>query len=267
MKRSLLMIHGVGCGGEVWDTMRPIFEARGWICHAPTLFEDQRTIDAPPLSLPELRLKDYVAASGEAACKIEAETGDRPVVLGHSMGGLIAQKLVELGAARAGVFLTPAQTADCQSPSPAVIFTFANIAFTPPAKMTAKSFKVWKTGFHWGVLNAVPHADRAKIYANARYDSGGVFADLSAPDDAVDDAGRVDLSRIVVPTLTIGAAKDRATTAKAVRKVGAKYARAPKPGCYKEYADNGHWILGEPGADRVASDIADWLEQEAPALV
>ena len=40
MTKSLLMIHGIGCGGEVWDRMRVGFEAAGWNCDAPTLFPD-----------------------------------------------------------------------------------------------------------------------------------------------------------------------------------------------------------------------------------
>ncbi|HBX91595.1 MAG TPA: alpha/beta hydrolase, partial [Hyphomonas sp.] len=32
MTKSLLMIHGIGCGGEVWDRMRVGFEAAGWNC-------------------------------------------------------------------------------------------------------------------------------------------------------------------------------------------------------------------------------------------
>mgnify|MGYP003648380736 FL=1 len=67
MSKTLLMIHGIGCGGDAWDRMRPGFEAAGWACEAPTLFPDQRTLDNPPVTLSDLGFDDYVAAMAEAA--------------------------------------------------------------------------------------------------------------------------------------------------------------------------------------------------------
>ena len=263
MGKALLMIHGVGCGGEVWDVMRPAFEAAGWTCHAPTLFEDRRTIGAPPASISDLTLGDYVQACADLCAKIEAETGEKPAVIGHSMGGLIAQKLVETGAAKAGVFLTPAQPADCQSPSLPVLFTFANIIFKPRAKALEMGHKVWKTGFSWGVLNAVPKARHDAIYALARFDSGKVYRDLGDPAADPAKTAIIDEGAIRAPTLTIGAGKDRATPVGPVRKTGEKYARAPVPGDYLEYPDNAHWIVDEPGTDQVTADILAWLEAKA----
>ena len=263
MAKTLLMIHGVGCGGEVWDVMRPVFEAAGWTCIAPTLFEDQRTVQIPPASLSDLTLNDYVEASAALCADIEAETGEKPTVIGHSMGGLIAQKLIERGAAKAGVFLTPAQPADCQSPSLPVLFTFANIIFKPRAKAMEMGHKVWKSGFSWGVLNVVDKARHDEIYALARYDSGKVYRDLGDANADPAKTAVIDEASFEAPTLTIGAGKDRATPIGPVRKTAEKYKKAPVPGDYLEYPDNAHWIVDEPGTDKVSADILDWLEDKA----
>ena len=106
MPKSLLMIHGIGCGGDAWDRMRPGFEAAGWDCEAPTLFPDQRTLENPPATLCDLGFDDYVAAMVEAARKIEKDTGAKPAAIGHSMGGLIAQCLAEKGVVSQAVFVT-----------------------------------------------------------------------------------------------------------------------------------------------------------------
>ena len=227
MSKTLLMIHGIGCGGDAWDRMRPGFEAAGWACEAPTLFPDQRTLDNPPVTLSDLGFDDYVAAMAEAARKIARETGAKPAVIGHSMGGLIAQCLAERGLVSQAVFLTPAQPKDCSEVSLSVAYTFLNILLTRDRK---RAYKVWRSGFRFGVLNRVPRRRHEAIYARARFDSGKVYG-------------------------------DRATLARAVRKVGEKYARAPVPGDFFEYPDNAHWIVDEPGTDAVVADIVEWLDE------
>ncbi len=250
------MIHGIGCGGNAWDAMRPAFEAAGWTCEAPTLLPDQRTADNPPASLPGLGFGDYVDAVRAMARRITAETGTKPAMIGHSMGGLIAQVLAASGDVSAAVFLTPAQPKGILAITPGVFWTFANILAKGQKAGRLKSHKVWRTGFNWGVLNCVPKARHDVIYATALYDSGRVYGDIA-------DGIPVDETAIGIPTLTIGAAQDRATPVKAVRQVAAKYAASPVPGDYLEYAGNAHWIVDEPGTDKVTADIIAWLARKA----
>jgi len=259
MTRTLLMIHGVGCGGDAWSVMKPMFEAAGWSCVAPTLFAELRTREAPPASIASLGLGDYVDAMEMEARRIEAETGSMPAMIGHSMGGLIVQKLAERGIGAAAILLTPAQPVECRIPDVRVLFTFGNIVLKGDPKL---GYKVWQTGFNWGVLNKVPAAKRADIYAKARYDSGLVYAQMGDPKKDAAKVGEIDETAIKIPVLTIGAVHDRATTIEAVRKVAQKYARIG--GDYSEYADNAHWIIDEPGTDLVVSDIVEWLNTKFP---
>ncbi|MFN3608526.1 MAG: alpha/beta hydrolase [Hyphomonas sp.] len=250
---DLLMIHGVGCDGSAWDRMKPMFEAAGWTCHAPTLFPDQRVRENPPASLSDLGLQDYIDAMQAEARRIAAETGAKPAVIGHSMGGLIAQALAESGDVSKAIFLTPAQPKGCTVIGLSVVWTFFNVILSQDRK---KAHKVWKTGFSYGVLNCVPKARHEEIYAGALYDSGKVYGDIT-------DGIAIDEARITIPTLTIAASRDRATLAKAVRKVAAKYAASPVPGDFIEYPRNAHWIVDEPGTDKVVADITAWLQKQA----
>ncbi len=254
MAKHILMIHGVGCGGDAFDDMVPHFEAAGWTCDAPTLFPDQRTIDNPPASLPSLRFNDYIEETSRWAREITASTGERPVVMGHSMGALLTQKLAERGEIAAGVLVTPAQPEDCNVTDIRMYRTFWNIAKHGFKKAEKMSHKVGKNGLAYGVWNRTPKALHDELYALARYDSGGVYKDLT-------DGIVLDDSKIDIPTLTICAAKDRATVPKAVRKLRDKLQKAPVPGDYIEYPDKAHWIIGNPGADKLSADILAWLDQ------
>jgi len=253
---TIIMVHGVGCTGDAFARFADAFRGKGWKVETPTLRPDKRVAENPPADLHRLRLKDYVDDIEALARRVEKADGVAPVMFGHSMGGMIVQKLAERGVGRAGVLLTPASPADARgSRALAQAVTFANILFTgDPAN---KPHKIWRTGFSWGVLNRVPKARHDAIYAGAVYDSGGVYNDLAYPDRDPDKTCIIDSARIGIPLLTIGGAKDRATPIDDVRRVGAKYAAVG--GTYLEYPENAHWIIDEPGTDRVIEDIAAWL--------
>lgn len=255
MAKTLLMVHGVGCGGEVWDRMKRDFAMAGWTCEAPTLFPELRTVGTPPDRLADLSLENYVDSVSAQAKALTIGDGEKPVIIGHSMGGIIAQKLVEADAVRAGIFLTPAQPEGCTVTDLRVLRTFWSILKVGQKNVPGGVFKVGPKGFRWGVLNAVPKDRHDAIYEQALFDSGRVYHDLANP-------GPIDESQVTVPTLTIGAKKDRATVIKAVRKVGKKYAKAALPGDYIEYGRHAHWIVDEPGTEQVSADILEWLDEK-----
>jgi hypothetical protein len=137
-------------------------------------------------------------------------------------------------------------------------FTCANLMLTPNA--ASKGLKIWKTGFTWGMLNCVPRSRHEEIYETICYDSGNIQTDFVQADKDPERTAYIDETRVVAPVLTIGVTKDRAVPVDVHRKIGEKYKRVG--GDYLEYADNAHWILDEPGTDRVIADIASWLDEK-----
>ena len=102
MARLAILIHGMWATSDVWRNWRKFLEDRGWQTLAPSLRHHDVPPAAPPPALGETGLCDYVADL-EA---IIAGLPEKPVVIGHSMGGLIALRLCANGVAKAGVLLT-----------------------------------------------------------------------------------------------------------------------------------------------------------------
>jgi len=254
---TILMLHGVGSSADAWVKLAPAFRERGWKVVTPTLRDELRPTANPPAELNKISLADYVADVSAMAKEIAKADGTAPVVFGHSMGGMLAQKLAEAGLVRAAVLITPASPPDARAGrSLAQAVTFANILFS--GRPENRPHRIWKFGFTSGVVNCVPKARHDEIFAQSRYDSGRVYADLAYPDEDPNRTVFVDESKIAVPMLVVGGAKDRTTPIADVRLVAQKYKKVGAD--YREYANNGHWIVDEPGTDKVIADIAGWLD-------
>lgn len=256
MGRTILLIHGVGCTGEAWQRVAGALQAAGHETHAPTLYPEFRVAQNPTGQLSQLSLNDYVEQAAGWSRDILRRTGEPPVVIGHSMGGLIAQKLAERGQAQGAILVTPAQPVDCRVPDLRVLWTFANIVVQGRPE---RAYKVWRTGFEWGVLNRVEPERRDAIYAMAVYDSGLVYRDLADPQKDPHRIGVIEERLVRCPVLTIGAVDDRATPVQAVRRVAAKYARIG--GDYREYDRAAHYIIDEPRTDAMIADILAWMSR------
>jgi alpha-beta hydrolase superfamily lysophospholipase len=254
MADTVLLIHGYGCGGDVWDPVAKRLRAEGYRVEAPTIRSAVRTVDGPKPGLVGLTLADYVAEMSALAQTLTKETGKKPLVIGHSMGGLIAQKIAEAGHAAGLVLFAPASPADARGkPKLSPVFTFLNMALSP--KPQTKAGKMWKTGFRYGVVNAVPAARHDDLYSKLVYDSGQVLADLAWPDKDPNKIAYVDAAKVTAPVLVLAGALDRTTPLTDVRLVSQKYATAD----LHEYPDNAHYLIDEPNTMKILDDLIAWL--------
>jgi pimeloyl-ACP methyl ester carboxylesterase len=254
MAKVAVFIHGMWGTPDVWRNWRPFLEARGWQTIAPAL----RHHDAPPLSPPAglgtTSLLDY-AADLQAA--IEDLPG-KPVLIGHSMGGLLALMLCARGLARAGVLLTPAAPAGVLALRPSNLLAFARIE---------TSWGWWRKPHRATRAEALSHTfnttdprDGAELHATFVHDSGRALLELGLPWLDRAKAASVDPRLVTVPLLFVAAEKDRLTPPGVVRRTAQRFGHASD---YVVYPDQGHWVPGQPGWQRIAEDTVTWLDGKA----
>ncbi|HEX2677681.1 MAG TPA: hypothetical protein VHM19_13610, partial [Polyangiales bacterium] len=99
-------------------------------------------------------------------------------------------------------------------------------------------------------FNCVPAEHRRAAWKNMVHESREVFADF--------DTHTIDEARITIPVLTVAAKRDRLVPANLVRLTARKYEKIG--GAFKEYADHAHWLYAEPGWEKPAQDILDWVQ-------
>jgi alpha-beta hydrolase superfamily lysophospholipase len=248
MARSFLLIHGMCCTGDVWRNFRTFYEARGIRVFTPTLRPLERVRRRPPPGLRALRFAHYIADLEQEIERIEAQTGERVTVIGHSMGGLLAQALAERNRANAVVLISP--TAPLGARTFAMRGFWTAFAVAHRMRLVPGAMFPYRTVTDWLVFNQVPLAERDVEHAGMVHEAGEVFADFRLH--------HIDETQIKVPILTIAALRDRLVPASLVRRTAKKYAAIG--GAFKEYANHGHWLYAEPGWQTPAADILEWIE-------
>lgn len=253
MADTVFMIHGMwGEGGAwYWANYRGLFERAGYRCVATTLrFHDMDPQAAPDPRLGTTSLLDYAADLEREVRSLDAA----PIIVGHSMGGLLAQILGSRGLARALVLLTPAPPAGINAIRPSVIRSFWSVQTKPgfwkrPMRQTFNEAV-------YSMLHLLPSDAQREAYGRLVYESGRAAFEIGYWPLDRRHASRVDETRINCPMLVVGGGVDRITPAAVVRRVAHKYRRVAT---YKEFANHAHWVVGEPGWEEVAEYVRNWL--------
>lgn len=90
MTQDVVLIHGAFCGGWCFSDMMPVFAARGFNCAAPDLpYHVPGPALPPDPRLAKLGIADYTRDMAAFVKRYAAP----PIIVGHSMGGIIAQQI------------------------------------------------------------------------------------------------------------------------------------------------------------------------------
>jgi len=98
----VVFVHGLWLLASAWQGFRDTFEAAGYTTLAPGWPDDPDTIDEA-YAHPEVFAHKMVQGVTDHYLEAIAQLSRKPAVIGHSFGGLIAQKIADNGASAATV--------------------------------------------------------------------------------------------------------------------------------------------------------------------
>ena len=236
----VLFVHGWWAGAWVWSRFEPVFRARGFETTAIDL-----PLPAPGRSVGRTSFADHLRAVRRAA---DALGG--PVIVGHSVGGLLALKLAEERALPACAALVPAAPRGVMA---LVSTDLLRLALRHgPAMLLSRPFRPSDAMLRRLDLNRLPAAEQDRVLARmvpAPGRQGLEIALLGVP---------VRPERVRTPLLLVGASDDRLVPARVVRRTAEKIGAE-----HREYAGHAHYLLREPGCEAIAADVAGWIERAA----
>ncbi|MBS9535250.1 alpha/beta hydrolase [Mycobacterium sp. M1] len=239
----LLFVHGAWHAAWCWDEhFLSYFADRGYQAMALSFRGHGNSATDKPLRT--CSADDYVADVAAVAASLPVP----PVVIGHSMGGLIVQKYLEAHTAPAGVLMTAIPPQGSYG---------SNLRWL--RRRPGQFAKMIVTGNSLPFLNT-PALAREKFFS------------AHTPEERVlecaarlqEDSARVSLDcmlfrrprpeRVTTPLLVLGAEQDSIHTRAEIEATAHAYGTEAR-----FFPDMGHDMMLEPGWEAVAGEIDDWL--------
>ena len=181
-----------------------------------------------------------------------ARTLDRPIVIAHSLGGLVALLLAQRNLIRAAVLVSPAPPRGISVLSPEIL---ARMVKYLPALLLSRPYQPTAADAEALVLNRVPEGEREGIRLRFVPDSGRASREIAL--------GKYHIpgDTIHTPLLVVGADDDRFIPLDVSRRIAERYS-AP----FHVAEGHGHFMLSEPGWEEQAAVMLDWIDTLRPTV-
>lgn len=255
MKRAenvtpIVFIHGAFCGGWAFDQFREPFEAAGFETHAPNLPHHERGADLEELA--KAGVKEYAHAIGHYLRTLRAP----PVLIGHSLGGLVSQIVAMHIDVQGLVLIAPSAPWGVM---PTTLEEHGNqFGLTllgdywrrpiPPDYRVARS----------NTLDRLERDDARRIFARFVPESGRAVREAMQWWLDHSMSAQAPVYKISAPVLAIGGGKDRVNPASTVRRIVNRFPTGQAH--FHEFPEMSHWLIGEPEANQVSDLVLAWMQ-------
>lgn len=241
----IVLIHGLWLSPAGWQPWIDRYRAAGHIVHAPAWPHDTS------IGLAEAadHFDEFVRA-----------LPDPPILIGHSMGGLITQLLLDRGLGRAGVAIQPSKPRGVLRVPISMLRSIWPVLRDP--RNRRREVPISPAHFHYVFANTVSRADSDRWHARLAIPAPGraVFdvavADLRPKSKA---ANVVDFARVDrAPLLLIAGDRDNVMPMSVVFENFARYRRTSAATDFKVFHDRPHLITALDGWEEVADHALTW---------
>lgn len=253
---EIVFIHGMYMNGPSWSPWQEMAASRGFKTHAPSWpYHDGEPAALRARIDPALGRLTFGQVVSHMKSFIDT-LPQRPVLIGHSIGGLAVQKLANDGYAAAAVTISPAPPRGILSADPRFFranFPHLNpLAGNRPIVMTPKRF-------HYTFANTLPRAE-----SDAAFERWAVPESRNVPRSTITSQAAIDFRRAHVPLLFLSGDQDHLTPLPMVKRNARAYRNAPGTLEFLSFAGLPHLICNVPGWEQVAGHAFDWLTKLDP---
>ncbi|MFF8910816.1 alpha/beta hydrolase [Streptomyces olivaceoviridis] len=255
-RTPVVFIHGAWLHALSWESWAERFASRGFLAVAPGWPGEAATVRATrafPEALGGLGLDTLTDHYGGIVRAFDTP----PVIVGHSVGGLIAQHLIAAGWGRAAVSIAPAPINDVPLPHcPSRLWTPDHA--DPGDGLLSLS----PEQFHEVFANTAPAEESGRIFERyAMPAPRRLLADLGCAGSARSPRTMVDVARAGRgPLLLVSGQEDRLVPDAVTRAVYKQYGDSVAVTDLKQFADRAHSLVVDSGWRHVADHVLGWLD-------
>jgi pimeloyl-ACP methyl ester carboxylesterase len=256
----VVFVHGLWLHAQSWSPWLELFRERGyepsapgWPGEPPTVLEARASPD---------RVAGYGVAEVSEHFAQHLQGLEQPaVVVGHSFGGLIAQRLLGQGLARAAVAIDPAPIKGVLFLPPSAL-RVASVALRDPRNLR-RAVALDRGQFRYGFGNALPREESDELHERWSVPSPGKPLFQAAAANLVPGSPASVATRNATrgPLLLTAGALDRTVPPTVVRQAARQYAGSGAVTELRELPGKGHSLTVDHGWREVADVVLAWLDE------
>ncbi|MBB2947138.1 pimeloyl-ACP methyl ester carboxylesterase [Actinoplanes lutulentus] len=260
MTTPVVFIHGLWLHASSWQPWSDLFAERGYDPIAPGWPGEPETV-AAARSNPEAVAGFGIDDVTNHYAAIIRGLPTPPVIIGHSFGGLITQKLLGLGLGAAGIAIDPAQIKGVK-PLPFAQLRSAFPVLSNPANRR-KAVSLTLPQFRYGFGNAIPAAESDELFEKWTIPSPGrplfegALANFQKDSAAAVNTGNTTRG----PLLLISGQQDHTVPDVVTRAAYKLYGDTAATTDLKQFPDRGHSLTVDSGWRGVADYALEWLKR------
>jgi pimeloyl-ACP methyl ester carboxylesterase len=257
----VLFIHGLWLHASSWTAWAEAFQAAGYRTAAPGWPGDPDTVAearANPESIADHGIDDVVAHYAE----IISGLGTKPILVGHSFGGMIAQKLLGQDLAAAAVAIDAAQIKGVLPLPLSALRATLPVFKNPTNKHKAVSLTAEQFRFAFG--NAVPEEESQQLFDAWAIPAPGkpLFEAAAANFNPHSPAAVNTANELRGPLLLIMGGKDHTVPEAVTRATLKQYRHSDAVTEILEFPDRAHSLTIDHGWREVADASLAWLAKQ-----
>ena len=260
---TIVLIHGLWVTSRSWEKWVERYEGRGYRVLAPAYPGFEVEVEALREDPSPIETQT-VPAIVEHLENIVGEVESPPIIMGHSMGGLLTQILLDHGYGAAGVAIDSVPAEGIKVVPVSQIRSLFPILRHPTERHKAVGFT--KEQFHTAFANTLSEEESDKVYeryyipAPGNLVWGGVLANFTPGHQDVYVNFR---NEDRAPLLFIAGGEDNLMPP-AVNESNVKHYRHTKSITdYKEFPGRAHFTVGQEGWEEVADYALEWAVEHA----
>lgn len=243
---SIVIIHGMWCHPHVAEPLSQLLESEGHTVFAA----DLRNGGGKAESGEPRSISDYV----DNVFRQITEQGfsEPPILIGHSMGGLIAQMLATKMETAGVVLLNSAAPSGINHIFWSSFRSSTNITLMP-AFWRKMNFPPFKRACY-ALFNELDDAKAQEIYQSLHPESGRCFFEIVFW--WLDREGKTRIEEpIEAPMLIVSGGRDRIVHPRVARALSRRYPDAD----WRYFENTGHWIFHEKESAAIFGEVVGWL--------
>lgn len=217
MTKHIVLIHGTWCHSQTWGEFATGLEKFQLHVHTPSLRFHDLSYEECFQKVGRVSLRDYV----DDLVTYISQLDEQPIILGHSLGCLIAQLVATRVPVKGMILMGPAPTPDIFAFYPTMVKSF--IKHFLRWGFWKKPMPPYKKPFFKYCMNEQEQAAKEAIFAQLVPESGLVYTQMALPFLDKTRAAYVDYTKITCPVLVITGSNDKMTVSAIARKTAKHY--------------------------------------------